>query len=306
VPDLATLADEYLEHVAATRSLHTADIRRTALTRRFVPWAVVHDVTELEDITSAVLDRFSRHLQTMLTSRGRPLSKVSVHTYCRELNLFLGWAAKHAGGDPALRAQAPPLRQREMEVLSRAEIDQLEAGAAWPRDALMIRLLADTGIRSGELLGLRPRDVIRQDGQCFIRVGGKTGQRTVVIEAKMYRRIRAYVEGGRGIGLGEDDPLFVTLRAARDGCRRPLTKKGVESVVRYAGARAGIEKDGRGVYPHLLRHSFATEMLNRGMDPLTLRRIMGWTSLAMMDRVYFNQAARDRHEKMLRVLQGKG
>ncbi len=79
----------------------------------------------------------------------------------------------------------------------------------------------------------------------------------------------------------------------------PLTVSGVGQLIRDLGERAGLQKR---VYPHLLRHSFATTMLNRGMDPITLSRILGHSSLLMIQRTYTHQTVGDPSEALLRAL----
>ena len=76
---------------------------------------------------------------------------------------------------------------------------------------------------------------------------------------------------------------------------------GLGQLIRGLGERAGLEKS---IYPHLLRHSFATEMLNRRMDAITLSRILGHSSLAMIQRNYINQTAGGLSEALLRALGG--
>ena len=301
---LTALADEYLDHLEVHVGPHTLAQRRTILRNIFMPWAAAADIESLDDLDRRALDRFSRHLQTQPGRKGELLSPVSVETYCRNLNLFLGWCKKHAGADEQLRATAPAARRRDIEVLTREEITHLEEAAANPRDALIIRLLADTGIREGELVGLRVRDVVRDEEDYFIRVHGKTGGRTVGISPKLYRRLIAYIRVAQTPKPDDDAQVFVTLWAGRRGLRSPLTGSGVAQIVRWAGKRAGLSKNGRSIYPHLLRHSFATWFLDQGGDGLVLRRDLGHRSMAMIDRVYFNLAARKRHEKLRELLRG--
>jgi integrase/recombinase XerD len=79
-------------------------------------------------------------------------------------------------------------------------------------------------------------------------------------------------------------PAFVALRLRAAGARRQtLTVSGVAQLLHSLAEQAGLSKR---VYPHLLRHSFATEMLNRGMDAITLSRILGHSSLTMIRRTY--------------------
>lgn len=291
--DLAGLIEEYLEHLAARRRPKTVAARRTVLERVFLPWAAAAGVTELDGVTPAFLDRFSRHLQSEPGALGRRLSETTVATYCREVSLFLGWVAKGSG----LRAESPPLLPRTIDVLTREEIAAMEQAADTPRDKLIVRVLADTGIRAGELVGLHAEDIVREEGRCFLRVRGKRGGRIVPIQAMLYRRLHAYAGDRAG-------PIFVGLVPRRHGePPRPLTEHGVLQAVKDIGQRAGITKR---VTSHLLRHSFATWYLNAGGSAMTLRRNLGHATLQMIDRVYLHLAASDRHDEMMELLKGKG
>ena len=73
----------------------------------------------------------------------------------------------------------------------------LEEAATIARDKLIVRLLADTGMRLGELIILRDRDVYQEGGKSYLNIYGKTGGRKVGIDAAVYYRVRAYLQGGR-------------------------------------------------------------------------------------------------------------
>jgi integrase len=110
---------------------------------------------------------------------GQPLSKHSVHAYMRAVNGFLRWSAAE-GEEVKARAQLPKLPRRLIDILSREEIARMEDAAKAERDKLVVRLLADTGIRVGELVALRPADLIPQARSNFIKVQGKGAQERLV------------------------------------------------------------------------------------------------------------------------------
>ena len=79
----------------------------------------------------------------------------------------------------------------------------------------------------------------------------------------------------------------------------PLTKSGVEQMVRTVADVAGIRKR---TYPHLLRHSYATWALNRGMNPIMLAQVLGHSSLAMIQRTYAHSTPADAYELLAKLL----
>jgi integrase len=299
---LADLVDEYLDDLEPRVGTHTLALRASVLKRIFLPWAAREGPADLDELDGRAAGRFSLRLQREPGPSGKPLSPTSVQTYCRELNIFLRWAGEHAGGDATVRAEAPPLRRRTLELLTREEIAALEAAADAPRDKLIVRLLADTGIRVGELLNLRPADFVREQGRCFVRVRGKTGGRVVGIESALYRRVRAYADGGRPGQGGDATPLFVAVPHSGRRAGSPLTPNGVGQVLRELRHRAGLRKR---VYPHLLRHSYATDFYRATKDAVGLKAILGHKSLAMIERVYVHLAADDVHDAMVGYLKGR-
>jgi integrase len=68
----------------------------------------------------------------------------------------------------------------------------------------------------------------------------------------------------------------------------------------------GLDVLERRLYPHLFRHSFVTEQLRRGMQPNLVAKIVGHTSLAMIDQVYQHLTVTDAHEALMRSLMGEG
>src|SRR5215472_1805497 len=294
--ELADLIDEYLDQVKTTSAPATHYQYSYVLRQCFMGWAAAEGISQLAQVDRSVLDRWSRYLQTEPGKKGKPYSPVTVQSYVTALNLWLGWLARHAGGDKDLRAGAPRPRRRTLVILTREDIEAMEKAAKYPRDQLIVRLLADTGIRVGELINLRVCDLVREQGRCYLHVRGKTGGRPVGIEPALHRRIRAYIEGGRGGGGGEEAPLFLELRRPAE----PLTVRGIQQVIKYLAQAAGIRKR---VYPHLFRHSYATAFLNTTHDPITLARVLGHGSLAMIQNVYAHLAAEPVHDAMLRHLQ---
>ncbi len=101
------------------------------------------------------------------------------------------------------------------------------------------------------------------------------------VQPQLYRRLQRVARGRPSDALG--DWLFLALRIRPGGGHPELAASGLDQLIRDLGERAGL---GKRVYPHLLRHSFATEMLNRGMDAITLSRILGHSSLHLIQRTY--------------------
>jgi integrase len=303
------LVTDYLHDVKVGRATSRRDRRgvipgsatvrqyRTILEDVFLPWADSVALTKPEDLTEAALDRFTEHLRTRPGAKGRALSPTTVKTYARGTNLMLAWATRQ-GEIPAVRIVTNEIQPPRFELLTRAEIAALVKAADNPRDRLIIRLLADTGMRLGELLNLEVGDIVREGGRHFLLLRGKTGHRTAGIERDLYRDLMSYIKGGRKGPVDVGAAVFMSERKSSTGYK-PLKASGVQQMLDHLGEDAGITKR---VYPHLLRHTYATEALNRGMPETVLARVLGHKSLAMISRVYVHLADDDVQRAMLEHL----
>jgi site-specific recombinase XerD len=293
---LDPLVDDFLASCRA-RGLSPKTIReyRYPLVSVFLPFCQRHELTDLSQVNPRMLDRLTGELLENGNKRAQ-LSRHTIGSYLRSVNVFLTWA-KAEGEAVEGRAKLPKPSKRLLEVLSREEIQALEDVAVTERDKLIVRILGDTGIRVGELVNLTTHDLINRDRNLYLRVGGKTGERLVPIP-RLSRRLQKYVDRGRPRDVASDR-IFISLKRRPGGDYGPLTPSGVEQLLQDLRQRAGITKR---VYPHLLRHSYATWALSKGMNPIMLAHILGHTSLAMIQNVYAHLTPRDAYQAMLQAL----
>lgn len=277
-------------------SVRTIDGYAAILNRVLLPFCAEIGVEEPDKLTKRDLERLSVSLQR------RGLSKVTVRTYLAGINHFLRWAARE--GEIPAPVTAPVLRQERIliDVLSRQEIEAIEAAAMAERDKLIVRVLADTGMRLGEIRRLRVDDLIAQGRERYLRVRGKgSRERLVPVVPSLFMRLQRYATRTRP-KFAATDALFLTLKKSRSGDYEPLSEVSIQHLIRYLAETAGLSKR---VYPHLFRHSFATQMLRRGMNPVQLRDILGHTSLAMVDRVYSHLAPTDAYQALIDALRAE-
>ena len=195
---LARLVDDYLSSCRA-RGLSPKTVKDSygyPLQHVFLPFCDREGIATIDALSNRVMDRYSSELLERGGKRG-PLSRHSVHAYVRNVNLFLGWAQRQ-GESVEAKGQLPKLARRDIDVLSREEISAMEA-AAPTEQQLIIRVLADTGMRVGEVVGLRPDDVIERNRAHFLRITHAKGgdSRLAPIMPDLARRLRRYAERGR-------------------------------------------------------------------------------------------------------------
>jgi integrase/recombinase XerD len=180
-------------------------------------------------------------------------------------------------GDPTVDVESPKVPRGLPKALTEAEVDALLAAPdprtpAGLRDKAMLETLYATGLRVSELVGLRVDDVNLRQG--VVRVRGKGGKdRLVPVGDEAAHWLERYAATARPVLAGTARPvaLFVGPR------KTALTRQAFWGLVRRMAVAAGIV---RPVSPHVLRHSFATHLLNRGADLRALQMLLGHSSLS--------------------------
>lgn len=214
--------------------------------------------------------------------------------------------SREQGSNVNARAKLPALDRRLLETLSRDEIQTMEDACATERSKLIIRVLADTGIRASELCDLRTRDVINQGREHYLHVRrGKGGKGRMVPIPRLHLRLRRFAERGRPADVDRhEDHLFLGQhrRPAREGGGyAPMTPSGVLQLVRNVAVDTGVQKPDRPVNVHLFRHSFITEQLRRGMNPVQLAQIVGHADTTMIARVYSHLVQSDAYNALVKA-----
>jgi integrase len=298
------LVEDFLDyHRGMGHSIRTTrDAYGYPLRTLLLPFCAAEGVEQPSQLTDRHLNRLSG---TLLESghpyalRSKPLAKASVHAYMRAINSFLNWARKE-GEKVEAKAPLPKLTRPVIDVLTRAEIQAMEDAADNERDKLIVRLLADTGIRRSELLALRITDIIEGDGRhTFLKIRGKGDkERLVPLAPALARRLRRFAEKTRHDA--NSTRIFISLRRRPgSGEYRPLTTSGMGQMIRILAETAKIDKR---VHPHLFRHSFATQMLRKGMNPLILQQTLGHADLTMITKTYSHLDQDDAYEATLKAL----
>jgi integrase/recombinase XerD len=173
--------------------------------------------------------------------------------------------------DPTALLDTPRLPRRLPRALSRPDAAALvesprEDSARACRDRAMLELLYGSGLRASELVGLRPADV-DLPAQLLVCRGKRDRQRLVPIGDAARRALAAYLERARPRLVRGADPgvLFVNSQG------RALGRQGLWRIVQGRARQAGL----RGGFPHALRHSFASHLLEGGADLRSVQALLG-------------------------------
>ncbi len=264
---------------AATRRSYSSDLQQ------LLEWLAEDDLT--------VADLSRRQVRAFSADLGR--RGYAPATLARKLSTLRG-LTRHLtetgvlAADPAHGLPGPRRRRRLPRVLSVADVDSLVAATDGTdplalRDRLILELLYGCGLRSMELVALRLGDVQAAQAQLIVR--GKGGKmRIVPLGDEAAAALRRYLERGRGELEGAGGlagPVAAEAATTRRAAPLLLSRRGRalltsdirRLVVKYSRL-AGIDP----ASPHMLRHAYATHMLERGADLRAIQELLGHASVS--------------------------
>jgi integrase/recombinase XerD len=211
--------------------------------------------------------------------------KLESRTVARQLvtlRNFFRWAQTQdlIKEDPAMNLESPKIRRSLPGYLRLDEVERLlkqpdEKTPLGLRDRAMLEVLYSTGLRVSELVGLRMTDLDAKTG-CVRCIGKGDKERIVPVGRKALETVGRYVNEARPTLLrqgkaGSSTSLFVNRRGA------PLSRVGVWKILSSYGRRAGLRL---ALTPHMLRHSFATHLLERGADLRSVQLMLGHADIS--------------------------
>lgn len=263
----------WLERLAVERGLSpaTIDAYRRDL-GRLGAWLEGRGGETLEKANQASI---AEHLRWL--SR-RQISPRSTRRALAAMRGFFGdlIEAGERGDNPVENLESPRLWKRLPDVLSEQEIERLLAAPDLTtprgvRDRAMLELLYATGLRVSELVGLRLQQLDLEGG--FVLAFGKgQKERVVPVGEAAELRLRTYLGQVRpALVRGRHDAVFVSQRGG------PMTRQGFWKILKAYGRGAGI--DAR-LSPHVLRHSFATHLLEHGADLRAVQAMLGHADIS--------------------------
>lgn len=274
--NIATQTERFLLYLAAERGLsaHYRTSVRQSLTH-FRKWLESRELT-LNGVTDALLVEY--HHDLLAEGHAASSSRVMmVH-----LRIFFRYlAAQHVlPCNPAALVQGGRMSMHVPQTLSDTAVAELLESidpAELPygaRDRAILEMLYGSGLRVSELVSMRPEQVDWDEG--FVRVTGKGGKtRYVPLGGEAAKALRHYREAARPLLVREGKPLPKALFLSKLG--GPLTRERIRQIIKARAQEAGI---GENVFPHIMRHSFATHLLENGADLRVIQDMLGHSDLA--------------------------
>ncbi|MBI1876409.1 MAG: site-specific tyrosine recombinase XerD [Acidobacteria bacterium] len=267
------LVDDYLNHLRVERRLSPHTVESYARDLRMLAEYAAGRKRKLPSLDRHALEAFVRELM----DRGfSPRSVARVVACVRGFYRFTT-VEQRLPANPADDLRAPRAFPGLPKFLSVDEVDTLilQPDPSTPlglRDRALIELLYATGMRVSELVTLRSSDVNLPAGYLTCTGKGRK-ERVVPIGDEAVAWVTRYQREARpGLLRGASTPrLFVNARG------RPLSRIGFWKILKGYARKAGLRRD---VSPHVLRHSFATHLLERGADLRAIQMMLGHTDLS--------------------------
>lgn len=276
---LDQLKREFLEHVEIEKgnSLRTVENYDYYLSR-FFEFA---KITDPKEITDDKIREFRLYLNRqpgvkVRGQQGGTLKKNTQNYHLIALRSFLKYMMKREVTSlPPDRIELAKIKERSLDLISGAELDRLMSAPDLNtpkglRDKAILELFFSTGLRLSELCSLN-RDLDLSKDEFSIRGKGEK-VRVVFLSDSAKDAIRTYLKNRKDL----DEPLF-TQHSSNKGKSNRLTPRSIERIVKFYAIKAGISKK---VTPHVIRHSFATDLLSNGADIRSVQMMLGHANIA--------------------------
>ena len=273
--ELRELKSQFLEYleIEKGRSIKTVENYDRYLTR----FLAHTKVTSPAKITEQMVREFRLHLNRQAGTSGTMKLKTQNY-YMISLRAFLKFLRKR--GIESLnpeRIELAKVGQRDLDLISSQELERLMAGPAGAglsalRDRAILELFFSTGLRVSELCSLN-RDLDLSRDEFSIRGKGEK-VRVVFLSPTAKKVVKDYLDKRGDL----DDALFVQMgKNSKNAKDIRLTPRSVERLVKKYSIKAGIT---RKVTPHVIRHSFATDLLENGADLRSVQALLGHQNIA--------------------------
>ncbi|MEK9185098.1 MAG: tyrosine-type recombinase/integrase, partial [Patescibacteria group bacterium] len=251
--NILDLKRQFLEYVEIEKGRSLNTIRNyDHYLSRFLEYA---KISQPKQVTENLIREYRLWLNRQGNKNGT-LKKKTQNYYLIALRSFLKYLARR--GVVSLSSEYIELAkvpERSLDLISMEELSRLMRATEGDdlkslRDKAILELLFSTGLRVSELCGL-PRELNLKSDEISVRGKGEK-VRVVFLSEDAKKSVKKYLDKRNDM----DDALFVQMRSASR-----LTSRSIERIIKYYAIKAGISKK---VTPHVIRHSFATDLLRNG------------------------------------------
>jgi len=271
---------------------------------RFVSWLKIKNKGDLKphELTKDDIWQYRLYLSRFHTYKGKPLKKITQNLYLIALRALLNYfTEKDIVSLPAEKIKLPR-DVKKGKTVKFLNLEQIEKLLLAPniknpiglRDRAILETFFSTGLRIAELVALNQEQFAnikdKKDFELSI-IGKGENPRTVYFSERALSWIKKYLESRRD----KEKALFIHYRA-RKGVEARLTARSIERIVKKYAILAGVPTF---TTPHTIRHSYATDLLNRGVDLRIIQEFLGHRSITST-QIYThvtNKRLRDIHRQ---------
>ncbi len=268
--------DQFLDHLRFQKrySEHTLTAYRGDLSDFSL---FIISAYELDEEWQEVSHHMIREWVVALMEQG--ISARSISRKISSLKSFYKYLLRQQVVDhnPASQVVAPKQARRVLRVASEDQLEQLLSGEDFPPDfwgstqRLIFLTFYHTGIRLSELIGLKPADVDLEAGRLLV-TGKRNKQRSIPLTPNLQQELSIYIERREGEGDNVETPFLFSSKSGK----KLYPKLVYDTINIYLRKVSDLQKTS----PHVLRHSFATHLLNRGADLNSIKELLGHSNLA--------------------------
>jgi integrase/recombinase XerD len=170
--------------------------------------------------------------------------------------------------DPTSGIKRPKNEKKLPTVLTKDEVKKLFDSALTFKSRLILQLLYSSGLRVGEIVNLQSKDFDFSENIGWVRSGKGKKDRMFVISQKLSSKLKKFINKNPNWN-------FVFSK------NKPLTTRNIQKIVTKVATLAGLEKS---ISPHTLRHSFATHLLDAGVDLRRIQKLLGHESISTTEK----------------------
>ena len=247
--------------------------------KKYIAFLEAHEIEGSVTINRYLFNRFKEHLQAQNQSVATINKAINSMKVFNDFLIEQGIVQEQYVVLKRDRIKIAYGSESEVEVLTQQQIQQILNHLIndTVRNRCIFLMLLYTGIRASELINIKIQDIDRITGQ--LTVNGKGGkQRTIPLRKEVQEAIDEYLIGERAKSKHVAGPyLFLSQRAEK------MHREGVRQMLSDIGDRLGYK-----IYTHMIRHTFATRLIENGVDLVTVSKLCGHSNVAITSKFYIN------------------
>lgn len=259
---------EYLRNIKKSSENTIASYRRDLM--KFAAYCNKNCISGIASINETNINSYILYMEK------EGLSMATVSRSVASIKSFFGFLHNEnfISSDPSINIKPPKVDKKIPNVLTISEVNKLldqpsDKTSKEIRDKAMLELLYATGIRVSELVSLKISDVNLKMG--YIECHDIKKSRIIPVDDSAQRALTKYINGVRKDMCKNTEYLFTNCKGT------PMTRQGFWKIIKVYAKKAGIDKD---ITPHMIRHSFASHLVNNGADLRAVQEMLGHADIS--------------------------